>query len=338
VSYSDRYVELIPGSPSAPKLADGARLPTTDTVTPVEFDQLFNVFNTAGRTALGRIVDTGASTLGRRAPALSRDLRVAAPALDQIAGVLRQLGEDPTALETLVASGAHTAGTLRDHQAQLVDLVGSAADTFSTVAQNAQGTELTLAKLPGALDAARSTLTNLDPTLHSLDGLVGDLTPGAIRLRSLSAPLDAAVHTLGRVAPQLDGTLAVVQRRGPAVTRLLHTARPVLDDLRPALTQLGPIAACVRPYVPELAGWFSTWASMGSYYDAGGHYGRVLAQAFPFPDDSSSRPSTVTSAFRDLGYALIRPPGYSAGSTWYQPSCGAGPDGLDPAQDPELGG
>jgi hypothetical protein len=39
-----------------------------------------------------------------------------------------------------------------------------------------------------------------------------------------------------------------------------------------------------------------------------------------------------------LHYAMPRPPGLNAGQPWFQPQCGAGPDALDPAKDPERQG
>jgi hypothetical protein len=181
-------------------------------------------------------------------------------------------------------------------------------------------------------------LGRLQPSLTRLDALVGDLRPGAVQLRVLAPPLSSAIVTLGAVAPQLDRTLRAVQRGAPAVTRLLGAARPVLARLRPALSQLAPMVGCVRPYAPELAGFFSTWQSMGSFHDAGGHYGRVQVQEFPFLNDNSSTPAAIIKQFPTVNYSLIRPPGYSARASWLQPQCGAGTAGLDPTQDPEVGG
>jgi phospholipid/cholesterol/gamma-HCH transport system substrate-binding protein len=337
VSYSSRYVELLPGPQGNPPLADGARLPTADTVTPVEFDQLFNVFNGAGRAGLASVVDNGAATFGTRASALHAGLAAAPPALDQINGVLRALGEDPAALQTLVATGAQTAQALRSRQHELVDLVNGAAATFRTIATNARTTQSMLTKLPGGLETARQMLARLDPTLSSLGGLVGDIRPGAAELNRLASPLRSAIVTLGSVAPALGATLATVQRHAPGIANLLDSARPVLSKLAPALTQLAPMAACVRPYSPEIAGFFSTWDSMASYYDANSHYPRVVPQVFPFPNEATLPPSQLVKLIPNLGYSLIRPPGYSAGQTWLQPQCGADTAGLDPAQDPEAG-
>ncbi|HEX4108495.1 MAG TPA: MlaD family protein [Solirubrobacteraceae bacterium] len=338
VSYSDRYVELLPGPKGNPPLANGAQLPTTDTVTPVEFDQFFNIFNAPARQSLDELTDRGDATLASRGPALRAGFGETPGALEQVADTLGALGEDPYALQTLVSTGAKTAQALHAREPQLVDLVDGAASTFQTIAQNARDTERTLAKLPAGLQAAQTMLGELNPTLTRLGSLVHTIAPGAGQLRSLASPLSSAIHTLGAVAPELNSTLATVQDHGAAVTSFLDTSQPVLSELRPVLSSLAPMLGCLRPYAPEIAGWFSTWQSMGSYYDADGHYARVEFQAFPFIDDDPATPAQIVADTPGLGYALLRPPGYGVGQTWYQPQCDAGPSGLNPADDPEANG
>jgi phospholipid/cholesterol/gamma-HCH transport system substrate-binding protein len=338
VSYSNRYVELLPGPASDPPLRDDARLATADTVTPVEFDQLFNVFSAPARQSLGDLIGNAAHTFENRAQALHTGLTTAGPAVESVANVLEGLGEDPQALETLVGTGATTASTLRAEQPKLLGLVDAAAATFSEIADHAATTKLTLASLPPALSGARTALDRLNPTLTSLGTLVSEISPGAASLRALADPLSKAITTLGTVAPQLNQTLASVQTGAPGISALLRTAKPVLAAAKPALERLTPMVACVLPYGPELAGFITTWESMGSYYNASGHEARVVAQAFPFPNDSPLTPSQLVKTFPNLGYALVHPPGYAAGQTWLQPQCGTGSSALDPADDPETTG
>lgn len=336
VSYSNRYVELLPGSRSDPPLRSGARLPTADTVTPVEFDQLFNVFSAPARQSLGALVDNSATTFEGRAGELRDGLNATPPALQSVASVLHDLGEDPLALETLVGSGATTAQALAAQQSHLIDLVDGAATTFSTIAAHAATTQQTLAKLPPALQSAQTMLRQLDPTLTKLNGLIDTLHPGAERLAALASPLSHAITTLGTVAPVLNGTLADVQHGAPAVTKLLTQAKPLLQSTKPALTNLSPMLACLRTETPEFAGFITTWESMGSYYDDVGHYARVLAQAFTFPNDNPETPSQIVTTTANLLYSLVRPPGFSAGQSWLQQQCGYDAAGTTAAEDPET--
>jgi phospholipid/cholesterol/gamma-HCH transport system substrate-binding protein len=335
-SYSDRYVELLPGPATAPLLHSGARLPLADTVTPVEFDQLFDTFTPGARQSLGGLVDNSAGTFATRGKALAAGLATTPPALDTTSQVLADLNVDPGALQTLISAGATVARALHDTQPQLLSLVSGAGSTFGEITRNTDATEATLARLPGTLGAVRHSLTSLNPTLGRLHTLVTALSPGAVALRGLATPVSDVVRRLTTVAPQLNETLATVERSAPRVTTLLSDARPLARNLTPALSQLGPIIGCLRVYSPELAGFIATWHSLGVYHDGQGVYGRVTAQQFPFPDTSPLNSDQLVKTIPDLLYSLIRPPGFAAGQTWYQPQCDAGPSGLNAGDDPEA--
>jgi len=335
VSYASRYVELTPGKPGAPALADGAVLRTRATVSPVEFDELLNTFNQPTRSDVGSLVDRGADTLGPRGAAVRDGLASAAPALDATADVFQQLGYDPYALRTLVAANARVAGALRGRQPQLHDLVDGMATTFSQLAQRDPQTRATLRRLPGTLTAARTMLARLDPSLRRVDALTADLAPGARGLRALAPRARGAISALSEVAPQLDATLATASRSAPAITGLLNDARPFLGRLAPVLRRAEPMVACLRSYTPEISGFFTTWTGLATTYDANGHYGRVLFQAFPYPNGTPISPTQALAAQPGLDYTLLRPPGYAAGTPWMQPQCGAGANQLDASKDPE---
>ena len=99
------------------------------------------------------------------------------------------------------------------------------------------------------------------------------------------------------------------------------------------------MAGCIRPYGPELSGFLSTWIGYTKGYDAQGHSARILVQAPPVPVGSPlSSKQAVDLHGGALKYAMPRPPGLNAGQPWFQPQCGAGPDALDPAKDPERPG
>jgi hypothetical protein len=107
------------------------------------------------------------------------------------------------------------------------------------------------------------------------------------------------------------------------------------------LDQVEPMAACIRPYAPELAGNLSTWTGYNRSYDNGGHYART----FPLMANPALIPGTALSSkqITDLlkgriSYAMPRPPGLNAGKPWFQPQCGAGPESVDASKDPEGAG
>jgi hypothetical protein len=119
---------------------------------------------------------------------------------------------------------------------------------------------------------------------------------------------------------------------------LLQQGAPFAEQLRTVLHMAKPIMGCIRPYAPELASLVSTWASFSAEYDANGNYARALLTALPFgAGEKRTSKQVVDDSSGTVGYGFPTPPGSIASQPWYQPQCGAGPSGLDPAHDPEAG-
>ena len=274
--YALRYVELTPGPGGGPALADDGLLPRVQTSTPVELDQVLRIFRGRGRADLGGLVEGLSDTFGPRAKPLARTLREAPHGLDQTAELLDALGADEHALRTLVVAGDRTASALAAREGELGAAVGNAAQTFDEVATRAAAVQASLERLPLTLGTSESTLRRLDGSLVGLDRLVAELAPGASALRRMAPPARGALDELRAVAPLAARTLRSGTSAAPGITRLLRTGTPFLPRLGAALERLAPMAGCLRPYTPELAGFLATWIGYTKNYDAQGHNARIL--------------------------------------------------------------
>lgn len=333
-----RRIDLHPGPKSAPAIADGGIIPTADTVTPVEFDQVFNTFTPRTRTAFRSFFHGGAANLSGRAPQLNTGVKRAAPALESASDVFNDLASDQAALRQLVISGHRTTRLLAAKRPVISDLMSVAAATFDTFASNSQGVRDSLDEFAPTLVEARSTLRRADQSIDGLDGLVTDLKPALASLRPFIAVARPATADLHRLAPAASSTLATLRASGPQITTLLKDGIPFSKRLAPVLGGLSGQLSCVRPYAPEIAAFFSNWGSWAQGYDNSSHYGRIKAvfNATSF----TSFPPINTDAFLNtagagLKYAMPRPPGLNAGKPWLLPECGAGANALDPTKDPE---
>jgi phospholipid/cholesterol/gamma-HCH transport system substrate-binding protein len=338
--YSLRYVELTPGPESQPKLADGGLLPRIQTMSPVELDHVMRIFRGRGRADLGGVVDELSATFGPRAPALSRALRDSPPGLDALAEVLGELNADELALRSLVVSGDRTTSALAAREGQLGEVVGHAAQTMDTVATRAGAVRASLDKLPPTLSTSRATLARLDHSLVGLQDLVDKLGAGGAvsALRRMAPPARGALRELRSVAPLAASTLQRGTSAAPSLARLLRVGTPFMPRLGSALQRFAPMAGCIRPYTPEVAGFLSTWIGYTKNFDAQGHYARILVEVPPMTIGTTQNAAQIIGAHSgSLHYAMPRPPGLNAGKPWFQPQCGAGPDALDPSKDPEAG-
>ena len=181
----------------------------------------------------------------------------------------------------------------------------------------------------------KGTLSRLSGSIGHLNGLITALAPGAVQLRTMSADLLPAMRDLRSTIPVADQTLQVGTSASPSITRLLREAQPFSKQASPAFHQLAPMVGCIRPYSPEIAGLLTTWSSWPQDYDQIGHLGRLDGYAGLNALTSSPENAATYTALTGQGYALIRPPGYNAGQTWFQPQCGDTQAGLTAADDPE---
>ncbi|HYF28493.1 MAG TPA: MlaD family protein [Baekduia sp.] len=224
------FVDLSPGSPSAPVLEEGATIPRSQTSNYVTLDQALRVLRTDIRADLRRLATVGARTLRRETVAGAQLLLRRAPELTgDLAGAARALqGTHRRELAGAVRGMARTVDALERRSADLPALVRATRRTASAAAAGAgRPLDATLAALPG-------TLRELQGTAPAVTGVVD-------RARRLSAGL----------APALPELAAALREGAPVVRRTVPVARdatPLVRDARLIASRL----AAARPALVEM--------------------------------------------------------------------------------------
>jgi ABC-type transporter Mla subunit MlaD len=351
-----RRLDLLPGPDSAPVIANGGVIQTHDTLPAVDLDQVLNVFTGRTRGHLTRMLGNLDAAVNGQSPALHDALSSASPAVASANGVLSDLQSDSYALQGLITGGDQLTSTLASRAPAISDLVTVAGQTFATLAGHAGGLERSIHDLPGALSQARGTLVQLDSSVGILRHLVTDIAPGAAKLAPLAVTMQPALAELRSIVPTGVATLVQATRAAPSITSLLHVGTPLMPRLQTVTSQLAPMVACMRPYAPELGGaivgansWVSTYvlekpsaapgvtftgAQQGPYVRQHGIRAMPQASAATVHAYSAvTTPAFVAASGKQ--YAEPRPPGLSVGQPWFLPQCGAGPNSVNPAADPE---
>lgn len=339
ISFSNRYLAVMPGPADAPPIPDGGEIPSSDLRVPVELDQVLGTFDKDARRGLKRLIDAGGPAFSRLRPEFGRALDEPAPeAAGELHAVLRDLDADRKALAALVRSTAAVVDAVDRAEPGAGELVSGAGQTFDAVADESRGLEETLRGASGTLATARTTLGRADRTLRSADQVLTRLGPGVDRLREIIPPLTEVLGTVQDVGPSARKTLATAERATPDVIPLLGKARPLMPRLRSIGEQLDEQLNCIRPYTPEIAAFFSNWGDFLNSSDGTDriHRGAVeFALQLPHNLQFVSSEKLVNS-IPGLRYFFPMPPGYLAGQPWFIPECGVGPEALDPSQDPEA--
>jgi ABC-type transporter Mla subunit MlaD len=338
ISYLKRYIAVTRGPDGAPAYGDGATLPAASFSVPVEFDSLIDEFTPKTRRDLKAFINRGGVAVQHAEPQLRATVRHAPPAVQQASGLLAALDRSDVRLDALVGSTADVVDAIRSADPSVEQAVTGAARTLSATAQSASALRATLHAAPGTFGRIRGTLANADRTLDLASSVTTSLRPGVAELRRTIAPLNRLLTNVVRVGPDARATLATARRASPDLTKLLDRGTSVMPQLESVAKQAIPELDCIRPYTPEIAALTTNWAGFISSTDGRDHYVRINPAAIPWAPTNVQAETSGQAAklFPGMRMGLPRPPGWAAGQPWFQPQCGAGPEAIDPQQDPEA--
>ncbi len=289
---ANRYVALSPAPGTSAQLGDGAVLDTSQTTTAVDLDQLFNALDPKARKDLQGLIKGFSTQYQGKATEAAESTKYFNPLLSSARRLVNEATADEGDLTRLLVSSSRTVTTVAEKRDDLSALVGNANATTGAIASENRALSEALALLPTTLRRANSTFVNLRSTLDDLDPLVAeskvatkDLAPFLRELRPLvrdAKPTIADLSTLVR-RPGADNDLVEATRKLPGFQRI---ASPAFSSGTGALKKSQPVLEFVRPYIPELVGWFRDFGAGAANYDANGHYARIqpIFNAFQLRD------------------------------------------------------
>ncbi|MBW8060591.1 MAG: MCE family protein, partial [Solirubrobacterales bacterium] len=253
------FVDLYPGSPSAPEVDSGATIPISHTSTAVQLDEVLTALQTPVRADLSRLLDGLGTALTHRptaaedatqlpevkgktgAEGLNGALRYGGPAGRYSAQVTNALlGTRPGDLSRLVAGAGRTFAALASREAALQGLIVNLDIFTGALAAQSANLATTVQRLAPALGIARTALVNLNRTLPPLRAFAIELTPAVAELPGL---ISAAGPWLEQARPLLSG------KEAGGVAKLLREATPGLAGAvqaakARALPQLNRLSLC----------------------------------------------------------------------------------------------
>ena len=302
------FVDVSPGTPSAPTIDDGDTIPITQTATPVQFDQVLTTFQSDTRTALQKTLeglgtgltykppkaqdlDAAPSARGESAAqSLNDAIRYGARSLRGTAIVADAfLGTEDHDLSRLIAGLNRTTEGLGRNEQQLKDLVTNFNRTVAATASEAVDLRASIRLLGPTLANANSALDALNASFPNTRAFAREILPG---VNQTAATIDAAFPWIAQTKKLLgpDELQGVVSELSPATEDLAK----VVDATLQLLPQADLAAKCATNVVLPTGdvkiadGQFSTneenykefWYSMvglageGQDFDGNGPYVR----------------------------------------------------------------
>lgn len=303
------FIELDPGSPSAPDMDSGATIPVSRTSTAVQIDEIFTSLQAPVRADFSRALEAFGGALSdvptaaedatqlpevkgkTGAAGLNGVLRYGGPAGKygaQTANAL--LGEEPQDLPRLVAGTGRTFGAFVHSESDLQGLIDNLNTFTGALAAQSANLSETIHRFAPALSTSQTSLTNLNRTLPPLRAW-------AIEVRPAIAELPGLISAGEPWTKQAFAALS--DQEGGGVARLLAEALPGLAGAAQAgkanaLPQLNRLSLCAsRVLVPtfdqtindrfstggpayrEFLYWLVALNGQGQNFDGNGYFLRV---------------------------------------------------------------
>jgi phospholipid/cholesterol/gamma-HCH transport system substrate-binding protein len=325
---ANRYIALTPGANNLPQLADGAKLTAEKTTAPVDLDQLFNTFDPATRKALQNVIQGSSAWYDGKGAQANRGSKYFNPGLATTAKVVTEIAGDQQAFTDFVVKSSQLVTALDSRRSTLTNLVTNTNTTAGAIASENSSLSSALGVLPSTLRKANTTFVNLRATLNDLDPLVAASKPATKHLgqflrelRPLVSSARPTIHDLRTLIRRSGANNDLIDLLGQA-PGLEKAARPSFAHSITALQKSEPVLRFIRPYTPDLVGWFRDFGIGTSNYDANGHFARIqpIFNAFDLNDQVLAPSPTLDRAlgifnnhFKPCPDATSQPPADGSG-------------------------
>jgi virulence factor Mce-like protein len=253
----ETYVELTPGTTSAPKLAEGGRLADGNVSETVELDEILRTFDKPTRNAFQLWMQTQAQAIGDNGRDLNDALGNLGPFAQDASELVDILNREQPAVQQLIANTGVVFQALTERDGQLRDLIVNSNRVFQTTASRDQQLKEAFVALPTFERESRATVARITRFANNANPLVTQLRPAARELSPTLTDLAALAPDLKALFRELNPLIDASKEGFPAAQRVLRDLRPLLGQVDPALRQLNPVLEALSFYKPELTAFLA---------------------------------------------------------------------------------
>jgi virulence factor Mce-like protein len=236
------FVDVSPGTPSAPVVNNGHTFPIQQGVEPVQLDQVLSGLQADTRHNLQLLLQQYGKAVKQAGPAYNRSIQFWLPAFEYTSVVAHDfLGTQPHDLSNYIAQQGTVSGALDTHPQNLKSLVTDFNTTANAFARRNVALEQTIMQLPRTLNAAIPAFNALNAAFPPLRRFATAFVPG---VRSTGPTVDASLPFITQlrllVQPsELRGLVADLRPTVPALAKLTEETIPFMRN------QVRPVSSCV---------------------------------------------------------------------------------------------
>ena len=230
------YVDLSPGSPSAPAMKAGGIIPVTRTTNPVQVGEVLSMLKSDTRQDLKNTLkglgDAQKAGAGRQFNAALEDQGEAFKYSAIVSEAL--LGENPNDLARYIRAQGTVSDALNANPEQLKNLVTDFNRTAAALADREADLRTAVDELPDVLREALPTFTALNNTFPGLRRFARESLPA---IRSSGSAIDATIPLIQQLRGlvrenELRGFSRDLRRSTPNLVKLATESVPLLENAR----------------------------------------------------------------------------------------------------------
>src|SRR5579859_3468580 len=191
----DMFVELNPGTSSAPVAKSGFTIPESATNPPIDPDEILSSLDADTRQYLDLLINgAGAGLKGPGGSELAVLLERFLPTHQDLARLNSVVAQRGAALRSLIHSLQVLNTALAQKQTQIVSLVDASSKVFHAFANANQGISRAVADLPGTLNQTTATLQKVQTFADLLAPATRNLLPAGREIPAANAATITLAH------------------------------------------------------------------------------------------------------------------------------------------------
>jgi phospholipid/cholesterol/gamma-HCH transport system substrate-binding protein len=320
---ANRYIDLRLGPGTAPTIPDNGVIPTQNTTSAVDLDELFNTLDAPTRKGLQNVIQGSASQNAGQGQKMQAAFQYLNPAVASASVLFREINRDTAKFTHFIVATSGLVTDLASRSGALSGLVSNLSTTVGALANQRVALGQSIQRLPNFMRLANTTFVNLRQALDDLTPLVNDSKPVApklqVFLQQLRPLAEQAVPTLQALSTTISksganndlidltalapGLEAVTCGTGTSCNGTIaangKNRLATFPQTTIALNDSTPELATARPYAPDLTGWFEGFTHPGTI-DANGGTSRVASNIVGLPTLSTSALNTLLNVVPGL--------------------------------------
>ena len=314
----DMFFDLDPGSRAAGEFEEGETIPMTNTLPDVNLDEVLEALDSDTQAYLRMLLVGAGEGLDGNGKRLGKLLGTLGPIQDDLSTLNEEVSKRRAELASLVHSFNLLTTRVGKVESELTKLVSSSRQALGAIAERDPDVQRLVARLPGTLEQAETTLTNLAEFAKILGPTFNSLRPFARNLPELNeSNIQLAESSTPVVRDQIRPFVRAARGPLPDLRKAagrFGEATPHLETTFSKLNRLANMAA-YNPNGAEPSGtpardegylYWGAWlghntASVYSAGDGNGYYRRIyLSMGCDQLNDLISDPNPIVQQLTQL--------------------------------------